>query len=270
MKRFISMLLSIVLAANLFSIIGFAENKHASTLVLDEMSEEMIQAANEEMAIIKEVFSSDSVEPLALDENGDIVYLVQSAIAPDAEITVNKTEDGSTRFFVVEGELENELIFSPDGKIFLDGKEVLFSYSTSEIDYGITPMARWSMYSEEPIIGEASDYNNYARTETGNIEFQEAIIDLAVDVIKAILQTVVPSMSELTDAMLDTLAIMFKNDALVKGPDSTFITYEIDVYSYKERIPLEVHLKYVGRYYYTSNYTGPYTSYTYYYANMFS
>lgn len=46
-----------------------------------------------------------------MDEHGNITYLVQSEIIPDAEITISETEDGGTRFFVVEGELENELVF---------------------------------------------------------------------------------------------------------------------------------------------------------------
>lgn len=58
--------------------------------------------------------------------------------------------------------------------------------------------------------------------------------------------------------------------ALVKGPDSSFITYEIDSYAYKEHIPLENHIKYVGKYFYTDDYSGPYSDYTYYYANYFS
>ncbi len=68
-----------------------------------------------DMCIIREentnVFASDSVEPLTMDEHGNITYLVQSEIIPDAEITISETEDGGTRFFVVEGELENELVF---------------------------------------------------------------------------------------------------------------------------------------------------------------
>lgn len=68
-------------------------------------------SAEEEMTVIREVFASDSVEPLTMDEHGNITYLVQSEIIPDAEITISETEDGGTRFFVVEGELENELVF---------------------------------------------------------------------------------------------------------------------------------------------------------------
>ena len=240
------------------------------TLTAETMSAEMAQVAEEEMTVIREVFASDSVEPLTMDEHGNITYLVQSEIIPDAEITISETEDGGTRFFVVEGELENELVFSSDGKIYLDGKEVIFSSEADDSAGQITPRARWSTYSEDPIKGTAADYNIYGGTETGNIEFQEKIIDTAVNIIKFALKMIVPAMSELTDDMLDVAALVIKEGALVKGPDSSFITYEIDSYAYKEHIPLENHIKYVGKYFYTDDYSGPYSDYTYYYTNYFS
>ena len=118
--------------------------------------------------------------------------------------------------------------------------------------------------------GTAADYNVYSRTETGNIDCQEKIVDITITALKLILQVAIPAMAHFTELMLDTVAALIKSEAFVKGPDSSFITYEIDVYMYKEVIPLEEHRKHVGRYYYTNNYTGSYTTYTYYYANMFS
>lgn len=91
-----------------------------------------------------------------------------------------------------------------------------------------------------------------------------------MNIIKFALKMSVPAMSELTDDMLDVAALVIKEGALVKGPDSSFITYEIDSYAYKEHIPLENHIKYVGKYFYTDDYSGPYSDYTYYYANYFS
>ena len=266
-------MLAIVLAVNLLSVMSFAEDgcvNRDRTLTAETMSAEIAQVAEEEMTVIREVFASDSVEPLTMDERGNITYLVQSEIIPDAEITISETEDGGTRFFVVEGELENELVFSSDGKIYLDGKEVVFSSEVDDSAGQITPRARWSTYSKDPIKGTAADYNRYGGTETGNIEFQEKIIDTAVSVIKAILKASIPEMSNLTDAMLDAAAAVIKDGALVKGPDSSFITYEIDSYYYKEDVPLEVHIKYVGEYFYTDDYSGPSSTYTYYYANLFS
>lgn len=226
--------------------------------------------AEDDAAVISETFMCDSVQISEVDEDGNITYMIQSEYAPDAEVTVDKTEDGGTRFFIVEGDLENELVLAEDGKIFLDGREVIFSSGTSNPDYGITPRARWSMYSEEPIKGTAADYNVYSRTETGNIDCQEKIVDITITALKLILQVAIPAMAHFTELMLDTVAALIKSEAFVKGPDSSFITYEIDVYMYKEVIPLEEHRKHVGRYYYTNNYTGSYTTYTYYYANMFS
>ena len=153
----------------------------------------------------------------------------------------------------------------------MDGKEVIFSSEADDSAGQITPRARWSTYSEDPIKGTAADYNIYGGTETGNIEFQEKIIDTAVNIIKFALKMSVPAMSELTDDMLDVAALVIKKEgALVKGPDSSFITYEIDSYAYKEHIPLENHIKYVGKYFYTDDYSGPYSDYTYYYANYVS
>ena len=114
MKKLTSILLAIVLAVNLLSVMSFAENgcvNRDRTLTAETMSAEMAQVAEEEMTVIREVFASDSVEPLTMDQHGNITYLVQSEIIPDAEITISETEDGGTRFFVVEGELENELVF---------------------------------------------------------------------------------------------------------------------------------------------------------------
>ena len=168
-----------------------------------------------------------------------------------------------------------------DGGILLNGHDVKFTFiddNGNEVTYSsanITPQrARWAFYQDEPIIGEASDYSNYTQTRQGNIDFEEKIFDMTVEAIKLFvgeaLEVFCPGISELSDDVIDMLAIMIKDRVLVHGPDAEFVYYVIKVYSYKEVIPLEQHLKYVGKYYIASQPVGPYIDYTYYYANLFS
>ena len=126
------------------------------------------------------------------------------------------------------------------------------------------------MYDDEPIIGTAEDYNIYLETKSGNIESQEKWINLTIGAIVSLLTLFVPGLSTMPNPMIEFLAGYIKSEALVKGPDSSFITYRIDVYKYNGLTGLDRHEKNVGKYYYTDSYSGPYTTYTYYYANMFS
>ena len=287
MKKIISLLLCLALCLSLGTM-AFAEEggrqyaKAAEMLENDFSDCQIAEARIEEDLVLFENVGISTENFFAVSEyDGDVIYHKTSGEGIETSVKIAENDNGDIDVDFYQDDLHDTITYLADGGILLNGHDVKFTFiddNGNEVTYSsanITPQrARWAFYQDEPIIGEASDYSNYTQTRQGNIDFEEKIFDMTVEAIKLFvgeaLEVFCPGISELSDDVIDMLAIMIKDRVLVHGPDAEFVYYVIKVYSYKEVIPLEQHLKYVGKYYIASQPVGPYINYTYYYANLFS
>ena len=82
------------------------------------------EALAKELAMLKRATMVSDVAALTLDETGAITYLVPIDGELQDEIQVRRERNGNIVLDIQEGELYNELIIRPFGKMLLNGKKV--------------------------------------------------------------------------------------------------------------------------------------------------
>lgn len=172
MKKFISICLCIVLALPTFA---YAQTNPKNTIeaAIENSFDKKAVAVLDKELITKEVsdlesrmyIPSDSLT--AIKENADGTYIyIYNISGIESEITPIENEDGYG-FIIKEGSLENELIFTPDGKIILDGNEVKVTYESDDENLPEVEEIDHKLYIDgvlvEPVeVSVNSDESNYS------------------------------------------------------------------------------------------------------------
>lgn len=173
--------------------------------ILNDLSKETEEEILEELNTIEEHYLNDAeyLTNISFSEE-DLIYtfvIPSESGEITTDIQVEKNESGDIEFYITEGEIYNELTFTADNHMILDGNEV--AAESKHINYAETmnmrneiivqPNALGSVYyDEDPFWGEEEDYNDYNGKTKNNIVFDAAIQTLAASTISAMIGFLVP------------------------------------------------------------------------------
>lgn len=111
-------------------------------------------------------------------------YILDHGI--ESIIDVREESNGDMVYYFSENEKENELIIATDGKLYLEGNEVIVEFNEKD-ELDIQPMST-SYNTINCPRGVPSDYTNYYYTQsTANIELGIMIVNITVGAFGAIL-----------------------------------------------------------------------------------
>lgn len=121
---------------------------------------------------------------------GDVVYNIEttatdgSADVVEAELSIDESEYGDVTMDFTEGSQKATLEFKSDGKIFLDGDEIIITEATAPSLEGS------AIYRTTTVpfgCGSASKYTHYGGTRNWNIEFNNFICKTLVNVCASVI-----------------------------------------------------------------------------------
>ena len=134
-----------------------------------------------------------SQETISKDVEKTIIRYIDLDVT--SEIIKSRLSDGYN-YAIIEGEKHNEVVVKDNGKVFIDGKEVVYSTpqsmlisseSTSSNNGGITPMNMVTYHTMSPLVGSSSDYTIADSTNSSNIILDAAISTLTITALAAAL-----------------------------------------------------------------------------------
>ena len=275
--RSLSLLLSLVLVASLIVVPASAtfaptaEEVQASALLRDCDDAQAKNALNTEavasdLAIFAERLGpTNQMSIVGIDACGNAIYA-----APEPEfdtidyLSTWTGDDGSTYIHVTEGNLENTIQFTPNGALFIDGKQVTFSTCDEIADAfpvlpSATPRAGMvSYFYTTPQGGTTADEYNTGRQTVfksiPSVEFEKTVSAMTVKAIKSALIAAAPGLLGVIGATMfnylaegliasmrqhdpDTQAISFKDYRKMHPTNSSTqgIYYRHDVYYYSQK-----------------------------------
>ncbi len=111
-------------------------------------------------------------------------YRFKNECLSDSSVKVEKTSQGDINLEVIEGDLHNEVVFTPEGKIYLDGEEVVVTEESDPIAMAsdnVEP-AQFvaSKSTKDPLNGKAT-YHYYGADKVKSLKFAKSIKDLALE-----------------------------------------------------------------------------------------
>ncbi|MDO4854900.1 MAG: hypothetical protein Q4A43_05795 [Coriobacteriia bacterium] len=111
-------------------------------------------------------------------------YRFKNECLSDSSVKVEKTSQGVISLDVTEGDLHNDVVFTPSGKIYLDGEEVVVteeSEATVTVADNVEP-AQFvaSKSTKDPLHGKAT-YYYYGADKVKSLKLAKSIKDLALE-----------------------------------------------------------------------------------------
>ncbi len=151
------------------------------------------------------------------------------------DIQVEKNKNGDIEFYITEGDIYNELTFTADNHMILDGNEV--AAESKHISYADTmnmrneivvqPNALGSVYfDEDPFWGKEKDYNDYNGKTKHNVIFDGAIQTLAASTISAMIGFLVPGAGTILSLLTLAQGIKSAYDAYDLHGSTLYYTLE--------------------------------------------
>ncbi len=84
----------------------------------------LVQTVRRDFALMDKIGFSGGVEDMRINEDGTITYIDPIGDGLQDEITIRKEPNGNIVEEIREGDLYNEMVLTPSGELFLDGKKV--------------------------------------------------------------------------------------------------------------------------------------------------
>lgn len=84
----------------------------------------MIKTVRNDLAMIDKIGFSSGIDGIQVEDDGGITYLDPITDDLQDEITIFKDSNGNIVEQIREGELYNEMVLTPSGELYLDGKKV--------------------------------------------------------------------------------------------------------------------------------------------------
>lgn len=136
MKKIICCFMSVMLLLGIAVVPAYAANSEeientatAETLIVsslgrDSLNKALVQAVKEDMELLEAVCLGDVAKGMQINNNGTIVYSCPIDDNLTSYITVSESVAGDVTVTSLEGDLYNELTFTADGRILLNGKNL--------------------------------------------------------------------------------------------------------------------------------------------------
>lgn len=244
-KSLTSIILVLALMASNVSYINVNAEDNIGEEVIDEVVEDLV-ADDCELEDMEDVVYEDleMLDSIGLDVNTivdttvndeeEVVYDLELTDTITNEISVEKMDDGIL-MNAVEGEKENELLIQDDGRIYLDGKEVVMEEDTLEDEEYLEDKGNsdtnftqstggwyWYESGKAPSRVKKAKYKPYPSKPTSkcsNIKLREAIGSVAISVLVAIFVTYITGGS-------GAITLSGTGQGALASIMSAFITYD--------------------------------------------
>lgn len=288
MRKFISMLLCVGLlctyTVSAYAFVG-GETPNKVSLISDKL--DLIELSQEQMAVV-----TNDLE--ALERIGLLDYVVSASsegrsVQPRYKIqmediisyvSVNEDLQGNLTFDIHEGETHNVLSKMNDGRLILDGNEVIIDRNenmdgNSLNTYKIEPRARYKQYAEKPFKGKRGNYTEYVKSYyDDHISLGEKLKSVSATALAIIVCDAVSGGlgASITSSIFSSVAGSMRSAAVKNAPDgdSKVISYSVMVYEYVGAGPLEHHYMHQGIYWTRANQKGTATPHEFFEYNYFS
>jgi len=192
-KKIVCLIMGMVMAVSCMPTIAFAEtiNEAPTELSTEGVKDLLLESdiskyevASELGTITNEVeilnaFGYDTNTITGADvESGEVVYSIEAngtggiSDVIEAEVAITETVDGDVTMKFTEYAQQAALVFTNDGKIFLDGDEIVITEETAP---SVEGSAIYRMSTVPYGCGSASKYTYYGGIKKWNIEFNNFI-----------------------------------------------------------------------------------------------
>lgn len=188
---------------------------------------------------------------------------------------IRKASNGDIVMDVYDGNLHDTITKTSDGKLLLDGKEVVVESNTEVIeeesfneDVSVASQyGRGSVYRTTPYKGKAADYTKKVKTiKTASVKADKVIRKMTISAISIILKNSIQAFvpTTLPISALTAVAKNVKPAAERNAPNSKCLSYSLVKYAYKSNSKTDKYYKYTGSYYPKKNYEGGKIAHTFY------
>ena len=180
---------------------------------------------------------------------------------------IRKASNGDIVMDVYDGNLHDTITKTADGKLLLDGKEVVVESNTEVIegesfneDVSVASQyGRGSVYRTTPYKGKAADYTKKVKTiKKASVKADKLIRNMTITAIATVLEKSIQTCVPLTLSVkvLSEAAKKVKPAAERNAPNSKCLSYKLVKYAYKSNSKTDKYYKYTGAYYPKKNYEG--------------
>lgn len=162
----------------------------------------------------------------------DRTVLVVEANGIENTITVLNENDNYITVSVEQGNINNLLTISSDGRIILDGNAVVIKYDT---DSNVAPRSAGSSYNSasSPQYGTTAEYSHYYTTSNvADIELNETLSSIALTVLLSIMGY---AMYEVLGALIPTcldIGVDLYNYFTSVDSDTTYLSCKSTIYTH--------------------------------------
>lgn len=188
---------------------------------------------------------------------------------------IRKASNGDIVMDVYDGDLHDAITKTADGKLLLDGKEVVVESNTEVIagesfneDVSVASQyGRGSVYRTTPYKGKAADYTKKVKTiKKASVKADKLIRNMTITAIATVLEKSIQTCVPLTLSVkvLSEAAKKVKPAAERNAPNSKCLSYKLVKYAYKSNSKTDKYYKYTGAYYPKKNYEGGKIAHTFY------
>ena len=188
---------------------------------------------------------------------------------------IRKASNGDIVMDVYDGDLHDIITKTSDGKLLLDGKEVVVESNTEIIegesfneDVSVASQyGRGSVYRTTPYKGKAADYTKKVKTiKKASVKADKLIRNMTITAIATVLEKSIQTCVPLTLSVkvLSEAAKKVKPAAERNAPNSKCLSYKLVKYAYKSNSKTDKYYKYTGAYYPKKNYEGGKIAHTFY------
>lgn len=173
---------------------------------------------------------------------------------------------------VYDGDLHDAITKTADGKLLLDGKEVVVESNTEVIagesfNEDVSVASQYGRGSTTPYKGKAADYTKKVKTiKKASVTADKLIRNMTITAIATVLEKSIQPCVPLTLSVkvLSKVAKKVKPAAERNAPNSKCLSYKLVKYAYKSNSKTDKYYKYTGAYYPKKNYEGGKIAHTFY------
>ena len=267
-KRIISVICIIGILICMTSLNSFAagnqkaNQKNHSSL---EIKMDKTDLTERQQEMVREDFSNLSILGIP-NEKTKIVVLENRKIAYQYEVVENVIDTFTVDYItnddvlvtVTEGDLEDTILLSSDGTIFVNGMELpsvphpIINMANNE--YSLTPFGSSSAYTTYTYIGQSSN---------ANVGLTKKVISHTISALATIIASYV-GMPSAFSSLLSDLASYVIQKGNQNNPTSTSLSYKQTKYERSDSMGGDRYYKYYAVCYPAANYAGGASSQTYY------
>lgn len=223
----IVLMLSIIITSQRFTVFAGVSNNISKDIEIERVDKTVYK----DIQLMKKIgISSNEDNPLKLVNLSKKSYCVDDSTI----IQIIENSDKRIELRITEGNKVDNVVFTNDGKTYLDNKQVIVTDSEgNEILHNMfaEPKVGYSIYYKKTCpYGSSGDYTHYyGQEKSANISLGKDITALSVVAFRAFMLTYLGVAGEVASNILE----QFYNILITTEPTTSALSYKADMYSHK-------------------------------------